>query len=134
MSADNDLIRRGDVLDAMCKGPRTVQERIDAIRALATPDQPAQDEQCPACGTLHPNTDKTCPDCKAEYACRASQVTHPDPRDEVIAGLVGALTLARNRLQVCALDHPMNTLPQIERSEWGREATAAIAAAKAVQP
>lgn len=41
MSADNDLIRRGDVLDAMCKGPRTVQERIDAIRALATPDQTA---------------------------------------------------------------------------------------------
>ena len=39
MSADNDLIRRGDVLDAMCKGPRTVQERIDAIRVIiAQPD------------------------------------------------------------------------------------------------
>lgn len=37
--SDNDLIRRGDVLDAMCKGPRTVQERIDAIRAIiAQPD------------------------------------------------------------------------------------------------
>jgi len=32
--SDDDMIRRGDALDAMCKGPRTVQERIDAIRAL----------------------------------------------------------------------------------------------------
>jgi len=32
--SDDDLIRRGDALDAMCKGPRTVQERIDEIRAL----------------------------------------------------------------------------------------------------
>ena len=39
MTHDNDLIRRGDVLDAMCKGPRTVQERIDAIRSItAQPD------------------------------------------------------------------------------------------------
>lgn len=57
MTHDNDLIRRGDVLDAMCKGPRTVQERIDAIRAIAV---------------------------------------HPDPRDEVIAGLVEALTKLRD--------------------------------------
>lgn len=32
--SDNDMIRRGDALDAMLKGPRTVQERIDAIRAI----------------------------------------------------------------------------------------------------
>ncbi len=39
MTTDNDMIRRGDVLDAMCKGPRTVQERIDAIRSItAQPD------------------------------------------------------------------------------------------------
>ena len=39
MTTDNDMIRRGDVLDAMCKGPRTVQERINAIRAItAQPD------------------------------------------------------------------------------------------------
>lgn len=71
-------------------------------------------------------------DYAVEYIRTDLAATQPDPRDEVIAALVGALTLARNRLQVCALDHPMNTLPQIERSEWGREATAAIAAAKAV--
>jgi len=34
MTHDNDLIRRGAVLDAMCKGPRTVQDRIDIIRAI----------------------------------------------------------------------------------------------------
>jgi hypothetical protein len=32
--SDDDLIRRGDALDAMLTGPRTVQERIDLIRAL----------------------------------------------------------------------------------------------------
>lgn len=37
-----------------------------------------------------------------------------------------ALALARNRLQVCALDHPMNTLMQIERSGWAQEATAIL--------
>ena len=36
MTAPDDLISRDDALDAMCKGPRTVQERIDAIRAIAS--------------------------------------------------------------------------------------------------
>jgi hypothetical protein len=38
--SDNDMIRRGDVLDAMCKGPRTVQERIDAIRSIEPQPDP----------------------------------------------------------------------------------------------
>lgn len=42
-----------------------------------------------------------------------------------ISTLTEALTLARNRLQMCALDHPMNSRPCFERSEWADEATAA---------
>ena len=95
MSADNDLIRRGDVLDAMCKGPRTVQERIDAIRVI---------------------------------------IAQPDPRDEVIARLVDALTVAANRLDRCAVDYETGSYEFIETCEWVDEARAALAAAKAVQP
>lgn len=43
MTTDNDLIRRGDVLDAICKGPRTVQERIDAIRSITAQPEPRDD-------------------------------------------------------------------------------------------
>jgi hypothetical protein len=42
--SDTDLIRRGDALDAMLTGPRTVQERIDLIRALPAA-QPAPDAE-----------------------------------------------------------------------------------------
>lgn len=43
---------------------------VEYIRADIAAVQPAQDEQCPACGTLHPVTDRVCPDCKAEYLSR----------------------------------------------------------------
>ena len=90
MSADNDLIRRGDVLDAMCKGPRTVQERIDAIRVI---------------------------------------IAQPDPRDEVIAALVDALTVIS---QFSATTSGGVNVYAIWRMT--ERARAALAAAKAVQP
>lgn len=43
------------------------------------------------------------------------------------AALEAALTLARNRLQACAIDHPTGSREMAERSEWADEATAALA-------
>lgn len=37
-----------------------------------------------------------------------------------------ALKLAANRLHRCAIDHPMGSREQIERSEWAQEARAAL--------
>ena len=42
------------------------------------------------------------------------------------AALEAALTLARNRLQACAIDHPTGSREMYERSEWADEATAAL--------
>ena len=42
------------------------------------------------------------------------------------AALEVALTLARNRLQACAIDHPTGSREMAERSEWADEATAAL--------
>ena len=63
-----------------------------------------------------------------------TRVAQPDPRDEVIARLVEALTLAANRLHSCAVDYETGSREFIVTSEWADEARAALAAAKAVLP
>ena len=71
MTNDNDLIRRGDVLDAMCKGPRTVQERIDIIRVI------------PAVAASQPDCD--CPDTAlCQDGCYAKQLAASQPANPVI--------------------------------------------------
>jgi len=47
-------------------------------------------------------------------------------RDSRIAALTEALTLARNRMQMCVLDHPANSRAWFERSEWADDATSAL--------
>jgi len=96
--SDNDLIRRGDVLDAMCKGPRTVQERIDAIRAIAAiqpdprralMDQILRDAMASGLG-ITVDGKRVAPE---DFF---SPIPQPDPRDEVIAKLMEALRNIRD--------------------------------------
>ncbi len=71
---------------------------------------------------------------QADYAARILDALEPqpDPRDEVIARLVDALTVAANRLDRCAVDYETGSYEFIETCEWVDEARAALAAAKAV--
>ena len=72
-------------------------------------------------------------DIAGEEAAKAAAQADYEARDEVIARLVEALTIAANRLQRCAVDYDTGSHEFIETSEWAQEARAAIAAAKAVQ-
>ena len=110
MTADNDMIRRGDALKA-----RTLWMQIDGegrIDSICTAPFPGHD---------------------AYISYRAIEaipaVTTPDPRDEVIAALVGALDGIKNMKAVTSGSTNVQSI-------WDtvEMARAALAAAKAVQP